>query len=90
MSGLENLVGFILPPVIDVINAKVKDERLKYVVSLLFCVVVALALKFQEVKVGDVGAFLATAGLIFAEAQTIYRLYWKKSEIRTSMLKTIK
>ena len=82
-------IGFLLPPVIDVVNVRVANEKIRYLISMLICLMVAVIAKWNELLLGDVEGFLKSGGIIFAEAQTVYRMFWKKSEVREKMLKSI-
>lgn len=82
---LLNLIGLVLPPVIDLVNKFVKDSRLRYVVSLLICILVGAVINFNQLRVGSVTEFLVSAGLVFAEAQTVYKLYWSDSAARAKL-----
>lgn len=82
---VKDLVGFLLPPLIDVVNVKVKDEKIRFLVSLVICVVVGAILNVDRLAAGSVEEALRSAGIVFATAQTAYRLYWKKSEVRENL-----
>jgi len=84
---VEVLLGVILPPLIDVINSKVKDSKVRYGVSLLVCVLVGVVLNRQSVSMVNV---LGSASLIFASAQTVYNAYWQESGLRKQFKKAVK
>lgn len=86
--NLTSLVGFILPPFIDLINSRVVDTRLRWVISMAICI--ALGVVFNLDKLNNVEALLANIGLIFATAQTTFNLYWGKSDQRETLMKTLK
>lgn len=83
------LVGFILPPFIDLINRKVTNSNVRYLISLLVSLLVAGIIKYFDggLIFGDVDQVLASAGIIFAEAQTVYKLYWEDSKVRATLVK---
>lgn len=82
---IQNLIGLFLPPVIDFVNTRIMDARLRFVVSMLICLAVAVV-----VNVGDLVPFnpqelLGDIALVFAAAQTTYQLYWKRSDTRADL-----
>lgn len=77
---IQNLVGFALPLVIDFINKRVADSKLRFVVSVLVCLVTGVL--FHLDKLHKPEDLLVNSAIIFAEAQLIYKLYWEKSTPR--------
>lgn len=77
---LQNLIGLVLPPVIDLINKKIGDEKIRFAVSILLCVVVGLLINLD--KLNDFNSLLGNMAVVFATAQATYNLYWKKSTLR--------
>lgn len=80
-----NLIGFVLPPFIDLLNRKVPNSNLRYLISLAICLVLGALLNWQKLSVGSADGFFMSAGLIFAEAQSVYKLYWGNSGARASL-----
>lgn len=87
---MTELIGFILPPFIDLINTRIADSRLRYVISMALCLAIGAVIRINELQAGDIGTVLKSAGIIFAEAQTVYKLYWEKSKERKTLQKTFK
>jgi hypothetical protein len=85
---MQDLIGFILPIVIDYINKfpAFSDSRVRYVVSMVVCLLVGALFHLNELKAGSVTETLSSAGIIFAEAQTVYKLYWKESGARARLI----
>lgn len=83
---MTELVGLVLPFFIDFINKNIENSKVRYVISLVVCLGVAGVIRFPELTNGDVGQVLQSAGIIFAEAQTVYKLYWEKSALRAKVL----
>ena len=74
------VLGLVLPPVIDLVNKYVPNSNGRYLVSLAFALVVGglmavLQYGWQEA--------LANAGLVFASAQTVYKLWYEKSGLQS-------
>lgn len=73
---MENLIGFILPPVIALINSKVTNPTARFAISLVVSIVVAVVINLQKITYATPDQILASAALVFSEAQVAYRLYW--------------
>ena len=84
-----SLVGLILPPFIDFINARITNSKLRFVVSLIVCTLVALVLEFMNgtLKYADMSEVLTSIALVFTSAQVVYKLYWEKSTMRSVVFK---
>ena len=73
------LVGFLLPPLIDVINRKVGDSDIRFWVSVFVCAIVGLGINyvdtlfiFESVKAGF-DSISASVLIVFGAAQLTYR-----------------
>ncbi len=75
----EAIFGAVLPPFIDILNRRVKDSRLRFVVSMLVCLASGALINIDQLNLEN---FLESGTLIFASAQTIYHTYWKTSRLR--------
>ena len=84
LTVIKYVAGFVLPVAVDFINKRIKNHKIKYVVALLLSVVVGALFHINELT--NAPEVLATIGIVFAESQTIYKLYWEKSELRAKML----
>ena len=80
---IQNLVGLFMPPVIDLINKRIADDRVRFIISAILCVVVGLVINLD--KLSNPSEILGSIAIVFATAQTTYNLYWKKSKIRKSL-----
>lgn len=79
---MTGLIGIILPPFIDLVNKHIQDKRIKFLVSLLVCIVLGIMLEANKLKYSSAEDILGSIALVFASAQTSYRLYWKGSTLR--------
>lgn len=84
ITGIEFIIGAILPPFIDLINKHIKDEKYRYLISVVVCVGLAVGMNYAEMLPENV---IKTLGVIFVSSQTIYKLYWKQSNLRASLTK---
>lgn len=82
---IEMGIGIVLPAIIDIINTHVTESKARFVVSLVLPVIIGAAMNFQSLSGGDVMAVLQSASIIFASAQTIYKTYWEKSDLRAQV-----
>lgn len=87
---MDNFVGFLLPPLVDVVNNHVRASWLKFVLSVLASLVVAVVLNLNKLNWFGAEEVLTSAALVFSESQIAYRLYWSESKPRASMLKMLK
>ena len=81
------LVGLILPPIIDFINTRITDSRVRWVVSVVICALVGVLLNIGELDLAD---WAKSSSVIFLSAQAAYKLYWEKSQARETLTKTLK
>lgn len=85
---MESLIGFVLPPVIELVNQKISNPTVKFLVSLVISAAVAVAIKFNELKFASAEEIFSSVALIAVEAQIAYRIYWHKdSPIRQAINK---
>lgn len=87
ISNAPNLVGVVLPVLIDVLNKNLAPDKDKerFFVSAGVCLVVAVILKWNSLTYGSSEALLASFTLIFTESQIVYKLYFKDSFLRDKL-----
>ena len=73
------ILGAILPPVIDVVNKYVPSSNMRFLISVLFAIVVGGAMAYFEF---GMEGLLANAGLIFVSAQTVYKMWYDHSKLQ--------
>jgi hypothetical protein len=81
-TAIQAIVGLVMPPVIDLINTKITDTKVRYIVSLLTSLILGLLFSWNEL---DWQNIFASASIIFAASQTTYNLYWKNSSTREAL-----
>ena len=79
----QNLIGLVLPPIIDLINNKIADSKIRYWVSMFICFAVGLLLNLD--KLSNWESLAGNIAIVFTTAQITYNTYWKKSELRETM-----
>lgn len=79
------LAGIVLPPLVEVLNRDVQNDQERYIVAVLVCLIAAVALHFKELLSGSPNMVAASFFIIFTESQTVFRLYFKTSLLRTSI-----
>lgn len=83
--NLTDLLGLILPPVIDLLNRKVANSSMRWLIATAICLLLAAITNVASLQFGNTEQFLASFGLIFAEAQGVYHLYWNDSGVRKTL-----
>jgi len=81
------LLGIFLPPIIDLINKRITNQKVRFLVSALLCIALGALLTFEELKIGNTEELINSSLIIFASAQSVYHLFWKTSELRQTVLK---
>lgn len=79
------LVGFILPPIVDWLNKDVKDPQERFLVVLLVCLITATVLEWNKLVYGSLDELVISAGVIFAQSQVVFKLYFKNSFLRSKL-----
>lgn len=85
LDNSQDLVGFIIPILVELLNKEVKDEKERFIVTLLACLAAATMLKWRELSMGSVEAVLVSASIIFIQAQVVFKLYFKSSILRAKI-----
>ena len=88
-TTVQILIGILLPIFIDVVNKFVKHSRVKYLVSLVVCVLVGFAVSFFEGKLNPTEV-LGSAAVVFLAAQTAYKTFYNTSKIRVRINSLLK
>lgn len=78
-QALDLLIGLIMPPVIDLINRFVSNEKIRYIVAVLMCSGVGILLNLKSLSLEDV---LESAALVFASATTVYKTWYGGSSLQ--------
>ena len=85
------IVGFILPLFIDIINVRVTNSKVRFLISLFICLVIGLI----SVGVTDgfdldnIDTILVSGASAFTTAQLVYKQYYEDSKARISLKKTL-
>ena len=79
------LVGVILPFAVEVINRDIHHEHEKFIITVAVCIITATLLHLRQLAAGSVDEILASASIIFAESQIVFKLYFKKSFFREAI-----
>lgn len=84
-EALQVVLGALLPPVIDLVNNKIADSKVRYLVSIIFCTVLAFLVEQITNDATTLGRLFEGSTTVFLSAQTIYKLYWENSSLRASL-----
>lgn len=82
-----NLVGFLLPPFIDILNKDIPDDAdgRKIIITGLVCIFAAIAINWNTIMLGSAQMVVFSAVALFTESQYIFQLYFKKSALRNKL-----
>lgn len=75
------IMGAFLPPIIDLVNKKIVNSKIRYLTSILICVLIS-SITLLLSNGFNLKELIENASIIFLSAQSIYRLYWKDSNLR--------
>ncbi len=78
----ELIAGAVMPPVIDVINRKITNSNVRYFISMVMCLILGAVFNLDKLNPGDI---LASGAIVFAAAQTVYKTYYFKSDVRAEI-----
>lgn len=73
------ILGVILPPLIDLVNRYVKNDRVRFLISVGFSILVGGIWSVMKNGWENVAQDI---GLIFATSQIVYKLIYEKSKIQ--------
>jgi hypothetical protein len=85
---MNELLGLLLPPLIDAINQFISNEKIKFWVSFVICAAIGLILNFlgNHNHFTDMDGIARSILAVFGLAQIAYKGYWKDSTPRAMML----
>ena len=89
-SNAPELVGIILPGIVEFINKDVRNETEKYLVTMAICVLLGFLFHANEIVSGEVSGFVNTTTLIFTEAYMVFKLWFKTSWLRKKIVNTLR
>lgn len=72
------LIGVILPPVADLINRRIANSQIRFLVVVILCLLLGTALAFLENGTG----VLENGSLIFASSQVVYKMWYENSDVQ--------
>lgn len=76
------LVGFLLPPLIEVLNKQVYNRGERFFVAMVTCAIAAILLHWREIETGNPEMVTANFLLIATESQLLYKTYFGDSWLR--------
>jgi hypothetical protein len=80
---MQDLIGFILPPVIDLVNQKISNAKAKFWIAMAICMIIGTIVNLD--KLNDLNGLLGSIAIIFAESQAVYKTYWGTSGARETL-----
>lgn len=85
IQNAPNLVGFVLPPIVEVINKDAHTDEERYILAFLVCLGAAGLLHGNDLIVGKPDLFVSSLSVIFLESNALYKLYFAKSALRSNI-----
>lgn len=79
---MEIIIGLFAPFIVEIIVKFVNEPRLKFLASVLVCLALGVALNLATLQKTTPEELLATVAIIFTSAQTMYKLYFKDSNVQ--------
>ena len=78
------LLGLLLPPFIDIINRNTKNSDLRFLISVVFCILVGIILHMSENAWWFGGQEELTKSIltVFGAAQFSFKVFWDDSNLR--------
>lgn len=86
-EAISFVLGAILPPFIDLVNNKISDNKVRYMVSVLACIIIAFGVNVVSKDATNIGKLFEGSSAVSISVQKIYKLFWKESDIRANFLK---
>ena len=81
------LLGLLLPPLIDVINAKITNSGARFWISVIVCTVIGTTLHFvQNNGIASQDELAKSIMFVFGAAQLSYKGFYEESSVRKSIL----
>lgn len=81
------LIGFLLPPLIDMVNRKIGDSDARFWVSVLLCGIVGVGVNYLDngMMFGPIDEIAKSIMAVFGISQLVYHGGWKNSNVRDKM-----
>ena len=76
---MNDLIGLVFPPVIDLINHKVSNSVVKVLITVAISLIVGVLINLDKLSTNNAGDILQAGLVVFGSAQVTYQLYWKDS-----------
>lgn len=83
---MQNLIGILLPALIDSINSRIVESKARFWVSVAVCAVVAVIVEFlMQGHISGPEQVATDILAMFGVAQITYKAVWEKNPVRDSM-----
>ena len=89
VTNASYLVGLVLPVIVEVLNKDVKGSRERFFITIFVCIFAGSLLHYRELLYGSMEDVATSIGIIFAESQLVFKLYFEKSWLRWKIQETI-
>ena len=84
---LFSLIGFLLPPLIDLINRKVGDSDARFWIAIGICLVVGVGFEYISNGMAFIGIEPTVSSMfeMIGIAQLSYKALWEDNKLRTKL-----
>lgn len=82
---MDILFGFLLPPIIEIVNKDVQNETERYIIAYILCIFLACIVDYRAIFSANLNNLLATVGIVCTESNVMFQLYWKNSLVRVKL-----
>ena len=86
---MDLILGTVLPPIIDIINTKVTNDRAKFWIAIGMSTVVGVAFNLSELDYNDPSKFLASVLTVIVTAQAVYKKLYEDSKMQDKVQTTV-
>lgn len=82
---VQNYSGLAMPAIIDFVNQKVENSKVRFLISIVLSIALATLLNLDKVLASQWSELLGTVSFVFAQSQIVYKLYWENSKARAKV-----
>jgi hypothetical protein len=82
---LEILAGQLMPILIDLVNKRVPNSKVRYVIAINACLILGALFNYDRLSLENIPKVLESFATIFTSAQTAYKLYYENSHVQAKI-----
>lgn len=85
MNDYSQLLGFILPPIVSLVNKHIKSETGQVLIAYLISLAVAIVIKAKDIDFSSPVSVLNTCNMIFVESQFTFYLVYQNGKVQSKI-----